>query len=234
MSKIENEQFVKNIYFNQARPRLTRLAGRFTDDTDAVIADASEIFDQMLPGLGYIDKPQHPLAPALFICSVNLSLYLALKKRGVDVHDFGSAMVNGLARAPIPVPEESEEYLQERLAQFALLAEASQTSAQPGEDVFEVVHPMNANFDWGYNVTSCAICKTASEYDAIDLVPYMCAVDDVMSDKGNRGLQRTGSIALGAGHCDFRFKRSGEPQRLAEQYPDRIRFIQLGSSNPSE
>jgi hypothetical protein len=232
MSRMKNEQFVKDVYFNQARPRLTRLAERLSSDTDAVIAEASAIFDEMIPRLGYIDNPQHPLAPALFICSVNLSLYLALKKRGVDVHQFGNAMLNGLMRAPIPVPQESDEVLQERLTHFAVLAQASQTSAKPGEDVFEVAHSTNADFEWGYNVTSCAICKTASTYGAIDLVPYMCAVDDVMSDKGNQGLRRSGSLALGAEHCDFRFKRGGEPQRLAQQYPEQIRFIQLGPSIP--
>lgn len=227
MSRRENEQVVKNLYFNQARPRLTRLAQNFVSDTETVITEASAIFEAMLPKLGYMDNPRHPLAPALFICSVNLSLYLALKKYGVEAHAFGSTMVNGLMRAPIPVPEEDEAGLPERLAQFAVIAEASQTNAQPGEDVFEVVPSTNGDFDWGYNVTSCAICETASKYNAIDLVPYMCAVDDVMSDKGGQGLRRTGSLALGAAHCDFRFKRGGEPQRLVEQYPERIRLIRL-------
>ena len=133
MNRLENQQFVKNTFFNQANVRLTRLAGRFAEDTEAVIAEASAIFDEMLPSMAYMDKPQHPLASALFICSVNLSLYLALKKRGVDVHAFGSAMLNGLMRAPIQVPQESDEALQERLAHFALLAKASQVNAEPGE-----------------------------------------------------------------------------------------------------
>src|SRR5690349_20792089 len=115
MNRQENEQFVKSVYFDQATPRLTRLAGRLVNDALAVVAEASSIFDGMLPAMAYIDKPQHPLASALFICSANLSLYLALKNRGIDVHDFGSAMVNGLARAPIHVPQESEDSLQERI-----------------------------------------------------------------------------------------------------------------------
>jgi hypothetical protein len=77
-------------------------------------------------------------------------------------------------------------------------------------------------FDWEFNVHSCTICHTASKYDAMDLVPYMCATDDVMSEKNNDGLRRTRSIALGAHLCDFRFKDDGPPRRLAEQYPDRI------------
>lgn len=227
MNRIENQQFVKGTFFHQANVRLTRLAGRFADDADTVIAEALAIFDDMLPNMAYLDKPQHPLASALFICSVNLSLYLALKKRGVDVHAFGSAMLNGLMRAPIPVPEETDEVLRERLAQFALIAEASQVNAAPGEDVVEFVSGEKADFEWGYNVKSCAICHAAAKYDAMDLVPYFCAVDDVMSDKGNQGLRRSGSLALGASHCDFRYTRGGEPQRLVEQYPDRIRLVQI-------
>lgn len=224
MTRQENQQFVKRLYFDQATPRLTRLAARLVDDAPAAVVEASSIFDAMLPDLAYVDKPQHPLASALFICSVNLSLYLALQNRGIDVHDFGSAMVNGLAQAPIPVPEESEETLKERVAQFALLAKESQTNSAPGEDRFTSIDTDNTDFDWGYNVTSCAICNVAAKYNAMDLVPYMCAVDDVMSDKGNQGLQRSGSIATGADHCDFRYKRSGQPQRLAEQYPHLIRI----------
>lgn len=223
MNRSANEQFVKNTFFNQAEPRLTRLASRFAADAPTVVDEAEVIFDAMLPGMAYVDKPQHPLAAALFICSVNLSLYLALRQRGVDAHAFGSALLNGLMRAPIlPPPEESEAALQARLAEFALAAQASQTNAAPGEDVFEVVE--GADFDWGYNVTSCAIYHSAAQREAMEFVPYLCAVDDVMSDKGNQGLRRSGSLAVGATHCDFRYQRGGQPQPLAEQYPDLIRI----------
>jgi len=87
----------------------------------------------------------------------------------------------------------------------------------------EMVPGNGTTVDWGMNVRSCAVCHQFAKYHAMELVPYMCAVDDVMSDRTRRGLQRTGSIALGATHCDFRYKRGGEPRRLAEQYPDRIR-----------
>ena len=56
------------------------------------------------------------------------------------------------------------------------------------------------------------------------MVPYMCSFDDVVSDAGDQGLRRTGTIALGASHCDFRFRQGGKPRRLAEQYPERIQL----------
>jgi len=57
----------------------------------------------------------------------------------------------------------------------------------------------------------------------------MCAADDVMSDKGNWGLRRTGLLALGADQCDFFYKRGGQPQPLAEQYPVKIRVASEGN-----
>ncbi len=76
----------------------------------------------------------------------------------------------------------------------------------------------------GMNITSCAICHLFAKHDAMELVPYMCAFDDVMSAAGDQGLRRTGTIALGAKQCDFRFQQGGKPLPLAEQYPDRIRL----------
>lgn len=223
MTQLENQHFVKNTFFKPALMRMTRLASRFFDDAQTVIEEAEAIFDAMLPTMAYVDKPQHPLASALFICNVNLSLYLALKQRGVDVHSFGNALLNGLMRAPIPPqPELSEEALQAQLSAFLQAAQDSQTNPQSGEDIFEVVE--GADFDWGFNVKSCALCHSATQHDAMEVVPYMCAVDDVMSDKNQQGLRRTGSIALGASHCDFRYQRGGQPQRLSEQYPELIRI----------
>ena len=212
--------------FAQAEPRLLRLAGRFAEDPANVVSEAARVFETMLAGMGYRDRPDHPLAHALFVSSVNLALYVALRARGVDVHDFGRALLTGLTRAPIPPPPAEDEATRaKRLAEFTMAAADSRRAPREGEDVIDYVPGDGVAFDFGYDVTSCATCAAAQRYDAMDLVPYLCAVDDVMSDKWEQGLRRTGSIALGATRCDFRYRRGGEPQRLAEQYPDRIRFV---------
>jgi hypothetical protein len=223
MSRTQNEAHARE-YFDQARVRLTRLAERLVEDAGAAVEEAAVVFDKMLPDMAYVDKPQHPLAPALFVTSVNLAMYLALRERGVGVHEFGRALLNGLARAPLPVREHADASTDEqRRAAFIAAAEDSRRGAAAGEDVFEVVSGEGADFDYGINVLSCAVCHAYARHDAMELVPYMCATDDVMSDKEGTGLRRTGSIALGAHHCDFRYKRGGEPLPLAPQYPDKIR-----------
>jgi hypothetical protein len=206
-----------------------RLAGEFVDDAERVIEEATTIFDDMIPGMAYVDSPDKPMAYSLFGCSATLAVYLALHKRGVDVHAFGSTMLQRMMNAPAPErePEEQSEEdratPRERFAGFIEAGEASRRDTVSGEFVFEAFLGEGRG-EWGMNIKSCAICHAFSKYDAMDLVPYMCATDDVMSDKGDQGLRRTGSIALGASHCDFRYKAGGEPRPLAGQYPELIRW----------
>lgn len=227
MTREENEQFIRNV-FAEARFKIPPLIRRLVDDdAQAVVEEAAEIFDRMIPDMAYVDNPEHSMALPLFICNVNLAVFLALKDSGVDAHSFGNALLKGLTAAPLAVPDEplGEGFLEERFDDFVALGEVSQQDPVPGEFVLEVLSGEGEKFEWGYNIKSCAICHSFAKHDAMDLVPYMCATDDVMSDKGNQGLQRTGSIAVGAHHCDFRYKRGGESQRLAPQYPDKIRLV---------
>lgn len=225
MSRNDNEQFVRD-QFDQARPRYTRLVNNFVDDAEVVVEEAATIFDGMIPDMAYVDDHEKPMASAVFSCNRILAVYLALQKRGVDVHDFGSTMLSDLVNvppAPAEEPEGEQPSWEERLAGLVAAGEASQREAAPGEFVFEVL-PGDGAGESATNIKSCAICHAFSKYDAMDLVPYMCATDDVMSDRNNLGLRRTGTIAVGAEQCDFRYRRGGEPQHLAGLYPQQIRI----------
>ena len=224
MSRSENEQRVLE-QFTAWRERAISLAGRFVEDADVVVDEAAEIFREMVPDMAYVDDPDHPMASAVFGCCGSLAVFLALEKRGVDVHDYGSAALEEIRSNPPQEPawDSDREAAREQFAALTASGEASLSKARPGEFVFEVFPGDRTEYDWGTNVKSCAICHAFSKYDAMELVPYMCATDDLMSDFGKQGLRRTGTIALGAHQCDFRYRSGGEPLRLVEQYPDRIR-----------
>ena len=196
------------------------IAARFVDDPEAVVDEAAARYDRMVPDLAYLDEPDHPMADSLFKCAMTLAVYLALKDRGVDVHDFGSTVVAMFAMVPAPPDQFGDE---SALLALRTAAEASQREPRKGEFVFEVPDD-EPGADVAMNVVSCGICHHFSKYGAMELVPYMCALDDVISDKLDQGLRRTGTIALGAHRCDFRYSRGGEPRRLADAYPDRIRL----------
>ena len=97
-------------------------------------------------------------------------------------------------------------------------ARASQERQDPDEFIWEFVDGDGGDTDFGYNIKSCAICRMASKHDAMEAVPFMCAIDDKMSEAFGLGLRRSGTIALGATHCDFRYKFGGSQRTLREQY----------------
>jgi hypothetical protein len=47
-------------------------------------------------------------------------------------------------------------------------------------------------------------------------MPYICAMDIVMSKYGDLGLHRTRTLADGCGVCDFRYK-AGRDTRVASE-----------------
>jgi len=223
MSRHDNEKAVLEQY-NNSRLFHSLLVGKFVTDVDAVLDQAAENFSGMLPDMAYVDKPDDPMANNLFLCCGILALYQALEPRNVSVEDFGSAMLDFIRQAP---QQDATDQTTAESPDITLreAARRSQTEPLAGEFVFELLEA-EAQLDWGMNIKSCAICHAFAKYDAMDLVPYMCASDDVVSDRAGSGLRRTGSIAVGAHECDFRYKQGAEPLYLADQYPQKIKLKQ--------
>jgi hypothetical protein len=194
------------------QPAVSRLAA----DPGAVFAAARVRFEAMLDEIPYVDRPEHSMATSMFSCAAMLAVFQVLRTQQIDAHAWGQA-IQGLPVVLTTGGPAGEEGT-------AADAVASQQSPAANEFVFEMVEPDPAagTTARGMNITSCAICHLFGRHDALELVPYMCAFDDVVSDANGQGLRRTGTIALGASRCDFRFTE-GAPLRLAAQYPDQIR-----------
>jgi hypothetical protein len=201
-------------YFGALSGWLQPAVKQLADDDEAVVAQAREVFEGLHDEMPYVEQPEHTMASSMFACAAMLAMFQVLRKRGVDAHAWGRAVHSLPAVAPPTGGDDDERSRRD--------ADASQSSAAPNEFVFAMVDG-TATSDGGMNITSCAICHLFGKHDAMELVPYMCAFDDVISDAAGQGLRRTGTIALGAKHCDFRFRPEGDPLRLVEQYPDRIR-----------
>lgn len=185
-------------------------------DLEAAAAEARAAFARLAPEMPYAGRRDHIMFPPAFAVFQWLAVHQVLRDRGVDAHRLGREI---LKLPPTPRPDYTPEQVQQILAD----ARQSQQSAAANEFVFELLFG-EPELDWAMNVTSCAVCHAYARHDAMELVPYLCASDDVESDAGGLGLRRTGTIALGAHRCDFRYKRGGEPLRLAGQYPEKIRL----------
>ena len=211
MSKAPGKAFVMD-YFRRARGGLEVCVEGLTNDPAAVLDRAESILrEDIMHKLAYLDAPHGTIAGALFFSAIHLAVWKALKGSDdtIDVHDFGASILSNRKLLP---PIIGEAGIEENWTQSP--------GTHPGEWKIEFVE--DDNYDMAYNVTFCAECGLYAQYDAMDLVPYMCASDDF--DESMSGLRRTKTIALGHDHCDFRFRDGDNPKKLAELFPERIRW----------
>ena len=208
----EGKEYVMR-YFERARGGLKICVEGLSSDPEAVLNQAESILRQdIMNKLAYLDAPRGTIAGALFFSAVHLAVWKALKEEeedAVDVHDFGAAILNNREHLP---PIISDDGIEENWT--------DSPGTHPGEWQIEFVE--DVDYDMAYNVTSCAECGLYAQYDAMDLMPYMCASDDF--DASMVGLRRTKTIALGHDHCDFRFREGDRAKILAELFPERIRW----------
>src|SRR5438067_5312598 len=99
---------VVGFFFEFMKEGQRQIAAEFVDDPDAIIDEARTRLDEMLTDLAYIDNPGHPMAAALFMCQINLAVYLSLAERGVDVHAYGSRFLAHLAEIDLPMTDGME------------------------------------------------------------------------------------------------------------------------------
>jgi hypothetical protein len=79
--------------------------------------------------------------------------------------------------------------------------------------VWSFVEGDGAEFDFGTDITECAIKKFLCAQGADELTPYLCRIDFAVSRAFGMGLSRTMTIAEGGEKCDFRYKRGRETKQ---------------------
>lgn len=62
-------------------------------------------------------------------------------------------------------------------------------------------------FGYGFDIVECGICKLFKKHHYEKYSTILCEVDEITSGLIGLKLIRTGTIALGAKKCDFRFKK---------------------------
>jgi hypothetical protein len=60
---------------------------------------------------------------------------------------------------------------------------------------------------YGFDILECGICKLFKKHNYSKYTSILCEVDEVTSSLAGLKLIRSGTIALGAKKCDFRFKK---------------------------
>jgi hypothetical protein len=198
-----------------ARRRRSALADLCGPEAPSVSADARAEYQEMLPEIAALGPEL--LNAALAGTYEYLAYAKALRRHGHPDEAIGAFFADSfrdlLAWLPLRLGRFVYRLAQGRIARrLRREAAASQRSADAGGWQFAFVEGERAG-EYGMDIQSCAVCSLYTRHGARELVPYLCALDDVMSARLHMGLSRNGTRALGAERCDFRYATgaSGKP-----------------------
>lgn len=78
----------------------------------------------------------------------------------------------------------------------------------PDDFIYDFVEPgPGDSFEFGIDYKACGFCKFAARHGDQEILPNICGLDfDAYATRGIH-LERTQTLAGGAGHCNFRFAR---------------------------
>jgi len=81
--------------------------------------------------------------------------------------------------------------------------------SQPDGFLANIITNKEETFGLGYGVDilECGICKVFKKHRYEKYASILCEVDELTSNMAGLQLIRTGTIALGAKKCDFRYKK---------------------------
>ena len=191
------------------------LAAAYGDEfTEAVLRDAREQYEALIPEIPYIGGDENPMTRHLVRSTTSLVLYKVMKARGKTAEEVGKVVYDAVVEAVSQLPpRDLKELSEEFIAEEKQKAQKSQEQRYPGDWVWEFVGGDGVEFDYGYDFLECGTQKLYHIHGADEFLPFYCYLDFVTHRTIGWGFARTMTLAEGHEKCDFRWKKGGETQK---------------------
>lgn len=198
------------------RPLLAAQYG--ADFATAVLQDARDRFEHMIPAIPYIGGDDNHLTGALIDSVRVLAYFQAMETAGQSPETAGELLYKAILRrpAPPPIPPDqrlsSDQLMQRRKER----AQRSLERRYPLDFVYTFVEWDGETYDYGYDFIECASDKFYRVQGAARFLPYYCFLDFPKGERDGLGLTRTEMLSSGCSRCNFRFREGG---KAAETWP---------------
>jgi len=203
---LKKTEFFKQ--FNEFNTILKKLISlRYGESfADKVTYEIKNEYETIYEEIPYIGGENNPLTSDLVSATMDLAFYLVLKKYGKKLEDIGEIAYKTSEEIFSIHPEAADLATNQKYIPFIKIsAQLSGKREYPQDWVYSFLDG-NDDFDYGLDFTECGICKLFHKYDADEFIPYLCAMDIIMSDTAKAGLHRTQTLAEEGNKCDFRYK----------------------------
>lgn len=177
---------------------------------ETVAGEIKQEYKSLYEEIPYIGGDKNFLTSDLVSGVQNLAFYNVLKRHDRSLEEIGELAYNAekelfSSNSEVAPSMTDPNYL----PYIKWAAKESEERKYPGDWVYLFIEGDEKN-DYGLDFIECGIHKFFHEHDAEEFTPYLCAMDIIMSETGNSGLHRTGTLAEGGDKCKFRYKAGRE------------------------
>ncbi len=190
----------------------------YPNNSDFLIAETEKNFTGISNDTNFALSSPNPIDKRLGFCAYFLALIKTLDGQGEtfeSIREICLEIVIGYVRPKNKI----HQFLKRLPAKLTntwvtniflktLNKKVSKKAHQDGF-VAKIITDKNETFGLGYgfDILECGICKLFKKHNYQKYSSILCEVDEITSSLAGLKLIRTGTIALGAKKCDFRFKK---------------------------
>jgi hypothetical protein len=197
------------------------------EQAEILIRDSRQEYEVLIPRIPFIGR-RNPLLVFFLPTTRYLAIYRSFTKQGLTIEDAGYLAFEIGTEELKSIPSIVRHFISYLwfspwfLKRIKKRAMETQHRMYPGNYVMTFVEGNGREFAYGVDYIECASCKFLEAENALELAPFVCAVDKTASELLGWGLKRTMALAKGSLRCDFRFTKGGEthveiPQSLEDQ-----------------
>ena len=196
------------------------IRNRYPDNADSLVAEINGQFDDISVDTKFAKTSGNPIDRRLEFTSYFLALIKTLEKRGESFDTIRRICLEIVTEYVRP-KNKLQQLLKQLPAKFAntwlsnivitKLNKKVKRRSHPDGFVANIITEKEDTFwlGYGFDILECGICKLFKKHHYEKYASILCEVDEITSGLAGLTLVRTGTIALGAKKCDFRFKKKG-------------------------
>jgi hypothetical protein len=188
------------------------------DFSDTIVGETRQEFEVLIPELPYIGGQKGFFLEGLITSAGALALYRVLKSYGKTAEEAGKVIYEAEEARYAAWPKSLRrvigrgQFIKYTTKTWKTMAAESQKRRYAGW-AFAFVKGDGREFDYGIDMTKCAVCEFFHAQGADEFAPYLCLLDFPRSKALSMGLVRTMTLAEGAEKCDFRWKKGRETKQ---------------------
>ncbi|MEP7143219.1 MAG: L-2-amino-thiazoline-4-carboxylic acid hydrolase [Ferruginibacter sp.] len=191
---------------------------RFPSQGGKIIATMDDHYKSISDDINFSFSSGNPVDKRLDFCAYFLALIKTLSEQGESFETTRKICLEIVTQYVRP-KNKLQQFLKRLPAKLAntwlanifLKAFNKKVSRRSHEAGFvaKIITDKNETFGLGYgiDILECGICKLFKKHNYEKYSSILCEVDELTSSLAGLKLVRTGTIALGAKKCDFRFKK---------------------------